>query len=80
MKMSYAYFKNCASRALDIAPTLDVPALFMFFYFSVFFSCKNFYFSCIYNRQKLIYATRINGYAELKNKICLINVNWIHRK
>ena len=29
MKMSYAYFKNCAFRALDIAPTLDVPVLFL---------------------------------------------------
>ena len=26
------------------------------------------------------YATRIYGYAEMKNNICLKNVNWIHRK
>ena len=29
MKTSYAYFTNCAIRVLDIAPTLDVPVLFL---------------------------------------------------
>ena len=29
MKMCYAYFQNCAFRALDIASTLDAPVLFV---------------------------------------------------